>query len=96
MLELSTASAAQTYFNGIVEKVAGIKIRSISSANPCFNSNVGYRKYEDCDPIYIVFENGQCLIIDYPFVDELRADFRPLTDKEKAIQIGRASCRERV
>jgi hypothetical protein len=44
---------------------------------------MGYRKYEDKDSVYIVFENGQCLIIDYLFVDTLRVDFHSLTDEEK-------------
>ena len=83
MVELSKASPAKNYFDDIVKQVSGVKIRSISSLSPSYHSHLGYRKYSDRNPVYIVFENGQCLIIDYLYVDALRVDFHPLTDKEK-------------
>lgn len=84
MLELSTASAAKAYFNDIIAKMEGVKIKSVFSPSPFFNSHLGYREYEDDTPIYIVFENGQCLIIEYRFIDTLCVDFRPLNEEEEA------------
>ena len=83
VIKLSKMSEAKTFFEDLIKNVAGAKIKSISSSNPFFNSHRGYRKYEDKDSVYIVFENGQCLIIDYLFVDSLCVNFHPLTDEEK-------------
>jgi hypothetical protein len=85
MTELFTASKAKIYFEEILKKMQNIKIRAVFSAGPFFSSNMGYRRYEDDAPIYVLFENNECLIIDYRFIDLLYIDFRPLNSKENAL-----------
>ena len=85
MVELSKASEAKLYFENIIKKLYGVKICVVFSASPWFNNNSGYRRYEDRPPLYIIFENGQCLIIKYPFIDSLCVDFRPLNEEENAL-----------
>ena len=82
MLELSKASDAKSYLESIINNVRGHKIKQIFSECPNWNTHNGYRLYSDCSPIYIVFENGQCLIIEYYFIDGLRAEFRQMTAEE--------------
>ncbi len=82
MIELSNASEAKLYFENIVKKMNGVKINSVFSACPSFNNNNGYRLYSDDTPIYIIFENGQCLIIEYRFIDALCVDFCQLNEEE--------------
>lgn len=82
MTELFTASKAKVYFEEIVKKMQNIKIKAVFSASPFFSSNMGYRRYEDDAPIYVLFENDECLIIDYCFIDSLYIDFRPLNSEE--------------
>jgi hypothetical protein len=62
-----------------------LPICAVFSNSPWFNDNSGYRRYEDRSPIYIIFENGQCLIVEYPFIDSLCVDFRPLNEKENEL-----------
>ena len=84
MVEFSKASEAKKFFDDLLIKVDGMQIKSICSFCPSFNSHAGYRIYSDCSPIYIEFENGQYLIIEYPFIDSLRVEFRMLDAKEIA------------
>ena len=72
MLELSKASDAKSFFEDIIEKMRGIKISSIFSACPSFNNHSGYRSYSEDTPIYILFENGYALIIEYRFGQPMR------------------------
>ena len=83
MLELSKASEAKLYFEDIIRRNAGIKIKSIFSEPPGFSNNLGFRKYFDDMPIYIQFENDFCLVIDYQFIDALNVEYRPLSEEEK-------------
>ena len=85
MIKLSNAAEAKLYFENIIKKLNGVKICAVFSDSPLFNDNNGYRLYRDDTPIYIVFENGQCLIIDYRFIDALCVDFRPLNQCEKEL-----------
>ena len=85
MIELSNALEAKIYFENIIKEMNGVKICAIFSACPFFNNNSGFRRYEDDTPIYIIFENGQCLIIEYPFIDSLCIDFRTLNEEENKL-----------
>ena len=85
MIELSNASKAKLYFENIIKEMNGVKICAVFSACPFFNNNSDFRRYEDDTPIYIIFENGQCLIIEYPFIDSLHVDFRPLNEDENEL-----------
>lgn len=85
MVEFSKASEAIAYLNNIVKRMRGVKIKKIFSECPSFSTINGFRRYEDDTPLYILFENEQCLIINYRFIDEFCVDFRPLTEEEKGI-----------
>ena len=85
MIELSNELEAKIYFENIIKEMNGVKICAVFSACPFFNNNSGFRRYEDDTPIYIIFENGQSLIIEYPFIDSLCVDFRPLNEKENEL-----------
>ena len=82
---MSKASEAKRFLEEIIKKMRNIKIKTVFSAGPFFSSNKGYRRYEDDTPIYIVFENDECLIIDYRFIDALYMDFRSLNSEENAL-----------
>ena len=82
MIELSKASEAKSYLKSIINHVQGKKIKQIFSLSPFWNNHCGYRLYSDCAPLYIVFETGQCLIIEYNFVDALRAECREMNEEE--------------
>ena len=82
MTELSKASEAKKFFDDLIIKMYGIKIKRICSFCPSFNSHAGYRIYSDCSPIFIEFENEQYLIIEYPFIDSLRVEFQSMDAKE--------------
>ena len=86
MLKCSKASEANTYLNNIAKKMHGIKIKKIFSECPSFSTVNGFRRYKDDTLLYILFENEQCLIINYRFIDSLCIDFRILTEEEKDIR----------
>ncbi len=84
VLEFQKASDAKAYFDNVIREMSGIKIKYIFSNCASFNHYAGYRVYSDCSPITIVFENEQCLILDYPFIDALRMELRPISAEELA------------
>ena len=85
MAELAKATEARRYFNNIIKELGDVKIKMIFSNCPTCGNVDGFRRYEEDTPIYILFENRQCLIIDYRFVDALRVEFRPLNEEENSI-----------
>ena len=85
MIELSKASEARLYFDAIIKEMQGIKIIAVFSSCPSFSHLAKFRRYLDDAPIYILFEDGRCLIIDYRFVDALCVERRTLNEKEKAV-----------
>ena len=85
MIELSNASEAKLYFEKIIKEMNGIKISSVFSLCPSFNNNIGYRRYREDTPVYIIFENGKCLIIEYRFIDSLCVELRSLNEEENEL-----------
>ena len=84
MIKLPKASEAKVFFDGITEKIRDKKICAVFSKCPSFNTFEDRRTYSEDTPIYIMFDDGQCLIIEYRFADELCVDFRTLTADEKS------------
>ncbi len=84
MLQLSKATETRSFFGNVINEVRGIKIKRIFSICPSWHMYKGHRLYSDCTPLYILFENGQCLILEYYFIDKLRAEFRQMTVEEIA------------
>ena len=84
MLDFSKASVVKKYLYDIIEKVKSVKVKAVFSICPAYHSNRDVRIYSDDCPIYILFENDDCLVIDYRFIDAFQAEFRKLTDEEQA------------
>ena len=82
MLELSKRSEAEVFFKDVVNKTKSIKIKSVSSHCNIYHSRTKYRVYQSDTPIYILFDDGHCLLIDYRFIDALGVDFKMITKKE--------------
>ena len=82
MLELSKRSEAEVFFKNVANKTKSIKIKSVISHCHMHHSRTKYRVYKSAAPIYILFDDGHCLVIDYPFIDALAADFKMITKKE--------------
>lgn len=71
------------YFSEILEEVKTSKIIGVF-ASTLVLTNKGSFSYMQDSPIYIRFDNGKCLIIDFVFIDELHAEYRAMTDEEQA------------
>lgn len=82
-MNLSRMSEAKVYFNSLIENRKGVKIKSVFSANPSFFNSDGVRIYRDEAEVYIIFEDDQCLIMDYRFIDALCVDFRSIDEEKK-------------
>lgn len=84
MFDLSKKSQTTEYFNSIIPKLKGIKIKSIFFLSPPFwHNHENFRTYFYDTDVYILFENDYCLVIDYPFINELKVEFRKMTSQEK-------------
>ena len=84
MFGLSKKSQTTEYFNSIIPKLKGIKIKSIFFLSPPFwHNHENFRTYFYDTDVYILFENDYCLVIDYPFINELKVEFRKMTSQEK-------------
>ncbi|MDE5592784.1 MAG: hypothetical protein K2I75_02505 [Clostridiales bacterium] len=73
---------AKKYFSEIVEEVKTSKIIGVF-ASTLVLTNKGSFSYMQDEPIYIMFDNGKCLIVDYVFIDELKAEYRAMTNEEQ-------------
>ncbi|MBQ9760589.1 MAG: hypothetical protein IJW16_04510 [Clostridia bacterium] len=80
MKELPRATDAKAYFEDIVNKMRNVKVKSVWSLSPI----IGVRGfYMEDGFLYVSFENEQCLIIDYLFVDNLTVDLRSINEEER-------------
>ena len=86
VLHLEKASEAEAYFDGIIKTTQGVKIKTIFSSCPSFNKNDEYRMYSEDAPIYVAFEDGRCLVIEYRYIDSLYVDFRSLNEEDAEMQ----------
>lgn len=84
MKALSKKSTAQKFFDKLVSKMEGIKIKNVFAFDIGWSNHRGYRTYRIGIPfyIYILFENEECLVIQYPNINSLEAEVRPLTKEE--------------
>ena len=84
MMDFSKKSETIEYFDSIIVELNASKVKAIFSlSSPFWNQNRGFRAYSTDTEVYIVLENGMCLVITYYFVDELEVQFRMLTTEEK-------------
>lgn len=81
-IDFANGIEVQKYFDEVIRLMNGVKISSVFSLGPSFSISDGVRQYMEDTEIYILFENGKCLVIDYPFIDALSADIRSISAEE--------------
>ena len=84
-IDFSDSTEANEYFSELLKTMHGVKIVAIFSYCPMFNNHQGYRTYEDGTEIYILFENGECLVVDYRFIDALSVSLHKFSEEEKKL-----------
>jgi hypothetical protein len=83
MCDFSKACDAEMFFRNTLNEIKNVKVKAIFSLSPGFYRYKNLTRIYSTDvPIYILFENEMCLIIDYPFIDELHIQFRKMTSEE--------------
>lgn len=83
-MELSKKSQTISFFNSIMDTLKHTKIKAIFSlSSMAWGRYLGHRNYHTDAEVYILLENGYCCIIDYPYIDALDIQFRPLTSAEE-------------
>lgn len=83
--DFSNGIEVQTYFDKLIKSLRGVKIVSVFSRSSWFSHWGNRRTYSEDSEVYILFENGQGLVIFYPFIDALSVSLRPLSEEEKAL-----------
>lgn len=84
MYDLSKASETEKYFENILNKLGDSKILGVYC--PLFTW-FGYKHftYMQDEPLYIIFNNGQCLVIEYYDINKLNIKFREMTEDERTV-----------
>lgn len=83
MCDFSKACDAEMFFRNTLNEIKNVKVKAIFSLSPGFYRYKNSTRIYSADvPIYILFENEMCLIIDYPFIDELHIQFRKMTSED--------------
>ncbi len=84
MTDFSKKSQTVKYFDSIMDELRASKVKAIFSLSaPFWNQHRGFRSYSTDTEVYVMLENGLCLIITYYFVDALDIEFRRLTAEEE-------------
>lgn len=73
---------AKEYFEKLLPILKQKKIKKLCSFDSTYNTHLGKIMYSIDAPLYIIFEDNTCLIIEYYFVSELRIEYRKLTNEE--------------
>ena len=81
MKDLSKATNVKKYFSDLLVKLKGCKVKAVYSHGVFFSTREGYSCMTD-EPIYIIFDDGKCLVLDYYFIDELRIEYREMIESE--------------
>ena len=88
MTDFSKKSQTITYFNSILDELNKSKIKAIFSlAAPFWSHDKKSRSYFVDTELYVMLENGMCLVITYHFIDELEVQYRRLTAEEEKIYV---------
>ena len=80
--DFSKLSEVKKYFNKLLPKIKDKKIKAIYLNNAFTSHNDTYYIFMDT-PAYIIFENGDCLVLEYYFIDELNIEYRTMTIDEE-------------
>ena len=83
MVDLSKASEAKEFFKTVIDKLSGSNITGVYTNKCGIWRYCGGRVYISDEPVYICFDNGLYLIIEYYFIDGFYAELRPLHEDEK-------------
>lgn len=81
MCDFSKASETEKYFEKILNKIGDSKITCIYSRLSTWSNN-GYFTYMQDNPLYIIFDNGNCLVIEYYEINKLFVEYRKMTQDE--------------
>lgn len=86
MPNLTEKTQVQNYFNDIIQKEKGIKIKTVFSLDySSWDYCRGHRVYMQDSNLYMMFEDMNCLIIRFLGIDMFDVEYRKLTKKERAI-----------
>lgn len=84
MYDFSKASETEKYFENIINKLRYNKIFGVYSVVSTW-FNYKHFTYMQDEPLYIIFDNGQCLIIEYYDINKLKVEYREMTECERNI-----------
>ena len=90
MFDFSKATDTKKYFEGILNELGDSKITGVYTVSPIW-FNHGYFIYMQCDPIYIIFDNGKCIVVEYNDINCLKAEYREMTESERQVYDEEAS-----
>lgn len=83
MFDFSKMSQVREFFRSVRAELARSKIKSIFFfETPGWSGYKDHRRYMQDGDMYVLMENGQCLIIGYRGIDCLDVCLRPLTPAE--------------
>jgi hypothetical protein len=80
--DFSKRSEVKKYFNDILPGLKDKKIKGIYTPCPFTFNNDSCLVMTDL-PVYVMFEDDKNLVFEYDFVDELKIEYREMTEKEK-------------
>lgn len=81
VFDFSKATDVKKYFSWLLTELKGCKVKAVYCRYAFLS--MGESKYHSTDePVYILFENGKCLVMDYYFVDRLDLSYREMTKME--------------
>ena len=82
MYDFSKATDTEQYFRETINALNGSKIVGIYNVCPTWFYR-GHFIYEQDDPVFIIFDNGYCLVLEYNFINELNVEYRKMTERER-------------
>ena len=82
---LPKASDAAAFFDALLAKTGDVRIKALFSATMTYGYDGGRRVYWLDEKCYIIFENDECLTVDFPFIDKLHLQYRRMTPEEREI-----------
>lgn len=82
MYNFSKASDTEKYFEDIINKLGHSKITGVYClVTTCFNQR-GFTYMQD-EPLFLIFDNGKCLVIEYYDINKLKVKYRKMTKDER-------------
>ncbi len=80
-MDFSRAADVNKFFDELLNEIKSLKVTNVYSSGLVLTNN-GRFSYMQDTPIYIMFDNGRCLIVDYMFIDELNMEYRQMNETE--------------